>query len=110
MRITLPWGSVPTNPTDSPAGTKAGCLWWWMRLLASALYQRGQMIADAILDCSAPGDIVLDNFSGVGSTILAADRVRRACYAIEIDPLYVDTAIRRWEKQTGRQAVLAEKQ
>jgi DNA modification methylase len=68
------------------------------------------MIADAILDCSAPGDIVLDNFSGVGSTILAAERVRRNCYAIEIDPLYVDTAVRRWEKQTGRQAVLAQKQ
>jgi len=44
------------------------------------------MIADAILDCSAPGDIILDNFSGVGSTILAAERVRRTCYAIEIDP------------------------
>jgi len=68
------------------------------------------MIADAILDCSAPGDIVLDNFSGVGSTILAAERVRRTCYAIEIDPLYVDTAVRRWEKQTGRKAVLAGKQ
>jgi len=49
-------------------------------------------------------------FSGVGSTILAAERVRRTCRAIEIDPLYVDTAVRRWEKQTGRQAVLAEKQ
>jgi DNA modification methylase len=68
------------------------------------------MIADAIMDCSAPGDIVLDNFSGVGSTILAAERVRRICYAIEIDPLYVDTAVRRWEKQTRKQAVLAEKQ
>jgi DNA modification methylase len=68
------------------------------------------IIANAILDCSAPGDIVLDNFSGVGSTTLAAERVRRTCYAIEIDPLYVDTAVRRWEKQTGRQAVLTEKQ
>jgi hypothetical protein len=51
------------------------------------------MIADAILDCSARGDIVLDNFSGVGSTILAAEKVGRVCYAIEIDPLYVDTAV-----------------
>ena len=66
------------------------------------------MIADAILDCSAPADIVLDNFAGVGSTILAAERVRRTCYAIEIDPLYVDTAISRWQKQTGRQATHAE--
>lgn len=65
------------------------------------------MIADAILDCSAPGDIVLDNFCGVGSTILAAERVGRSCYAIEIDPLYVDTAVKRWEKRTGKQAVRA---
>jgi DNA modification methylase len=65
------------------------------------------MIADAILDCSARGDIVLDNFSGVGSTLLAAEKVGRVCYAIEIDPLYVDTAVRRWEKQTGERAVCA---
>jgi DNA modification methylase len=65
------------------------------------------MIADAILDCSAPGDIVLDNFAGVGSTLLAAERVGRTCYAVEIDPIYVDTAIKRWEKQTGKRAVHA---
>lgn len=63
------------------------------------------MIADAILDCSAPGDIVLDNFSGVGSTILAAERTGRTCYAIEIDPVYVDTAVMRWEKITGKIAI-----
>jgi DNA modification methylase len=65
------------------------------------------MIADAILDCSARGDIVLDNFAGVGSTILAAEKVGRVCCAIEIDPLYVDTAVRRWEKHTGERAVSA---
>ncbi len=65
------------------------------------------MIADAILDCSAPGDLVLDNFSGVGSTILAAEKTGRTCYAIEIDPVYVDTAVKRWEKQTGKRAVHA---
>ena len=65
------------------------------------------MIADAILDCSARGDIVLDNFSGVGSTILAAEKVGRVCYAIEIDPLYVDSAVKRWECQTGEKAVCA---
>jgi DNA modification methylase len=65
------------------------------------------MIADAILDCSARGDIVLDNFSGVGSTILAAEKVGRICYAIEIDPWYVDAAVKRWEKHTGERAVCA---
>jgi DNA modification methylase len=63
------------------------------------------MIADAILDCSAPGDIVLDSFSGVGSTILAAEKTGRTCYAIEIDPVYVDTAVMRWEKITGKIAI-----
>jgi DNA modification methylase len=65
------------------------------------------MIADAILDCSSRGDIVLDNFAGVGSTILAAEKVGRVCCAIEIDPLYIDTAVKRWEKHTGERAVCA---
>lgn len=51
---------------------------------------------------------VLDNFSGVGSTIMAAERVGRTCYAMEIDPVYVDTSVKRWEKQTGNLAVRAE--
>lgn len=63
------------------------------------------MISDAILDCSALGDIVLDNFCGAGSTILAAERAGRICYAIELDPLYVDTSIIRWEKKTGKHAI-----
>jgi DNA modification methylase len=65
------------------------------------------MVADAILDCSAPGEIVLDSFAGAGSTLIAAERVGRTCYALEIDPVYVDTIIRRWEKQTGNKAVHA---
>ena len=63
------------------------------------------MLADAILDCSARGDLVLDSFLGSGSTLLAAERVGRVCYGIEIDPLYVDLSIRRWERLTGRSAI-----
>jgi DNA modification methylase len=66
-----------------------------------------QLIADAILDCSARGEIVLDGFLGSGSTLLAAERVGRICYGIEIDPLYVDVAIRRWERYSGDYAVHA---
>lgn len=65
-----------------------------------------QLIADAILDASARGEIVLDGFLGSGSTLLAAERVGRTCYGIEIDPLYVDVAIRRWQRYTGEQATL----
>lgn len=65
------------------------------------------LIADAILDCTARGDLILDPFLGSGSTLLAAHRVGRICRAIEIDPLYVDTAIRRWQRFTGGTALHA---
>jgi DNA modification methylase len=63
-----------------------------------------QMVADAILDCSARGDAVLDGFLGSGTTLIAAERTGRRCFAIEIDPLYVDCAIRRWQAFSGGQA------
>jgi len=66
-----------------------------------------QLVADAILDCSARGEIVLDGFLGSGSTLIAAERVGRICHGIEIDPLYVDVAIRRWQRQTGEMAIQA---
>jgi DNA modification methylase len=64
-----------------------------------------QMLADAILDSSARGEIVLDCFLGSGSTLLAAERVGRRLFGIEFDPLYVDVAIRRWQRQTGQQSI-----
>src|SRR5262249_37297928 len=66
------------------------------------------MVADALLDCSARGDLVLDTFLGSGTTLMAAERVGRVCHAIEIDPIYVDTAIRRWQRHTGDTAVHSE--
>jgi DNA modification methylase len=59
------------------------------------------LVADAILDCTARGDIVLDGFLGSGTTLLAAERTRRRCFGTELDPGYVDTAIRRWQRLTG---------
>jgi DNA modification methylase len=59
------------------------------------------LIADAILDCSKRGDIVLDPFLGSGTTVIAAERSGRVCYGIELDPVYIDTTIRRWQKFTG---------
>lgn len=63
------------------------------------------LVADAILDCSNRGDVVLDAFLGSGSTLMACERTGRRCRGIEIDPLYVDTAIRRWQKHTGGAAI-----
>jgi len=66
------------------------------------------MIADAILDCSSRGGIVLDPFIGSGTTILAAEQTGRLGRGIELDPGFVDVSIRRWEAATGKSAVLAE--
>jgi DNA modification methylase len=63
-----------------------------------------KLIADAIMDCSARGDIVLDSFLGSGTTLIAAERVGRRCYGLELDPLYVDTVVRRWQALTGESA------
>jgi ParB-like chromosome segregation protein Spo0J len=65
------------------------------------------MVADAIRDVSKRGGLVLDPFLGSGTTLLAAERSGRRCAGIELDPLYVDTAIRRWTKLTRKQPVLA---
>src|SRR5205085_4842738 len=64
------------------------------------------LIADAMRDCSRRGDIVLDPFLGSGTTLLAAEKVGRRAFGIEIDPLYVDVAIRRWQSFTKHDAIL----
>ena len=64
------------------------------------------LVADAMRDCSRRGEIVLDPFMGSGTTILAAERVGRRAYGLELDPLYVDAAVRRWERFTKADAVL----
>jgi DNA modification methylase len=65
------------------------------------------MVADAIRDCSKRNGIILDAFCGSGTTIIAAEQTRRISCGIELDPRYVDVAIRRWQKLTGKQAMLA---
>ena len=63
-----------------------------------------RLIVDAILDVTHRKDIVLDGFLGSGSTLLAAERTGRIGYGIEIEPRYVDVAVRRWQAMTGRAA------
>ncbi len=65
------------------------------------------LVTDAMRDCSQRGDIVLDPFVGSGTTIMAAEKVGRRGYGLEIDPLYVDVAVRRWQAFTKRDAILA---
>lgn len=59
------------------------------------------LVADAILDCTGRGDIVLDPFAGSGTSTIAAHRTGRRCFAMELDPVYVDVAVRRVRQLTG---------
>jgi DNA modification methylase len=63
------------------------------------------LIADAIKDSTARGALVLDPFLGSGTAVIAAERTGRVCYGLELDPLYVDAIIRRWQRRTKRDAI-----
>ena len=65
------------------------------------------LVADAMKDCTRRGDIVLDTFCGSGTTILAAERVGRRAYTLELEPRFVDVAIKRWQAFTRRDAIHA---
>ena len=66
------------------------------------------LVADAILDCSKRGGLVLDAFAGSGTSLIAAEKTGRRGYGIEIDPYYVDTIIRRFDEMYGLKAVHTE--
>lgn len=64
------------------------------------------LVAEALLDVTGPGDIVIDLFGGSGSTLIAAERLGRQARLMEFDPIYVDRIISRWEQMTGETAIL----
>jgi predicted O-methyltransferase YrrM len=66
------------------------------------------LVADAMRDCTRRRDVVVDTFSGSGTTIMAAERVGRRAYAMDIEARYVDVAVRRWQAFTRKDAVDAE--
>lgn len=65
------------------------------------------LIADAMLDCSSRGGLVLDTFCGSGTSLIAAERTGRRCAAIELDPVYASVALRRFCNVTGIEPVNA---
>jgi DNA modification methylase len=80
------------------------------RVAAPAAYPTSipvALIADALLDCTAKGEIVVDQFAGSGATILAAEKVGRIAHALEREARFVDVAIQRWQRMTNREAMLA---
>lgn len=60
--------------------------------------------ARAIANSSRKGEIILDTFLGSGSTLIAAEQIGRTCYGCELDPIYCDVIVKRWEEFTGQKA------
>ncbi len=69
-----------------------------------------ELVRKALINSTLEGQIVLDMFSGSGSTIMGAEQTRRVGYAVELDPLYADASIRRWQNMTGKAATHAKTQ
>ena len=64
-----------------------------------------ELVSRSLTNSSRPGEVVYDPFAGSGTTLIAAQRMGRACRAMEIDPRYVAVIIERWEQYTGQKAV-----
>jgi DNA modification methylase len=100
------FGRSRTNVWDYPgaSSTHAG------RLHERAMHPTVKpvaLVADSLKDCSRRADLVLDPFCGSGTILIAAERTGRKARALEIDPIYVDVAVQRWQAYTGKRAVLA---
>ena len=65
------------------------------------------LVEAVLMAFSDPGDLIYEPFCGSGTQIVAAERAGRRCFAMELDPIYCDVAVRRWEMATGRKAILA---
>lgn len=83
-------------------------VWLEKRLPASEMEHPTQkpptLYEKAIRRCTKPGDVVLELFGGSGSTLIAAEQLKRTCYLIELDPLFCSLIIKRYEKLTGQKA------
>ena len=64
-----------------------------------------KLLERLIKNSSRPGELVLDIFGGSGSTMMTCEQLNRTCYTMEIDPVYCDVIIKRWENFTGQKAV-----
>lgn len=66
-----------------------------------------ELVERALEHHTSGGQLILDIFLGSGTTLLAAERLQRVCYGMELDPHYCDVIVRRWEQFTGQTATLA---
>lgn len=105
------WYAVRDGKTGHYAGDrKQTTLWQIAKLQKSETGHSTQKPVECmkrpIENNSSPGQAVYDPFSGSGTTIIAAEQNGRCCYAVELNPAYVDVAVKRWQDFTGQQAVL----
>lgn len=83
---------------------------WMAKRLSAKEYEHAtskppQLHEKAIKRCTKPNDIILDSFLGSGSTLIAGEALGRRVYGCELEPLFCDLIVRRWEKLTGHKAV-----
>jgi len=95
-------------PIDGHAGGRGAVKHREFAMASGPTVKPVALVADAIKDCSNCGDLILDPFAGSGTTVIAAEKTKRRAALIEIDPLYVDVTIRRWQSYTGAAAMLAD--
>jgi DNA modification methylase len=84
---------------------------WPEARLSSKEYEHSTMKPPALYEkairrCTNFGDIILDSFSGSGSTLMAAQKLKRRVYAVELEPKFCDLTIKRFEAQTGIKAIV----
>jgi DNA modification methylase len=82
---------------------------WMVKRLSGKEYEHAtskppKLHEKAIRRCTKPNDIILDSFSGSGSTMIAAEQLKRRVYAVELEPIFCDLAIKRYEKLTGNKS------
>jgi len=80
---------------------------WLVKRLPGQKYEHAtskppKLHEKAIRRCTKPGDIILDSFSGSASTMIAADQLKRKVYAVELEPIFCDLAIKRYEAMTKK--------
>lgn len=84
---------------------------WLVKRLPAKAYEHAtskppKLHEKAIRRCTKPGDIILDSFSGSGSTLIAGEQLKRKVYAVELEPIFCDLTIKRFEKLTGLKAII----
>lgn len=105
------WYAVRAGSTGSWAGDRKQSTLWQIKAREDGGVGHGtqkpvECMRRPIENNSSPGQAIYEPFSGSGTTLIAAEMTGRTCHAIEVNPAYVDVAIKRWQNFTGNQATL----